>query len=161
MHLIPGDQNPCCIIYGIFGNFFFPTQGPSWKANRSFQRGLQLPRVPQHVPHAPWGASTLRTSSAGTKGLRAVLCHPQSDDEKVDFRAFHQTIIYMNLIRMATERAALGMPVIVPLTLEEMEKPLGPGFNAGWYQFTTLGHRWGYATVKGNSNRERYSDNFD
>ena len=47
----------------------------------------------------------------------------------------------MNLTRMATERAVLGMPLIVSLTMEEMEKPLGPGFDAGWYKFHILGER--------------------
>ena len=42
---------------------------------------------------------------------------------------------------MATERAALGMPLIVPLSMEEMERPLGPGFNTGWYRFSVLGDR--------------------
>ena len=45
------------------------------------------------------------------------------------------------IFRMATERLALGMPKIVPLTMEEMEQPLGPGFTTGWYGFAVLGDR--------------------
>ena len=45
------------------------------------------------------------------------------------------------IFRMATERLALRMPKIVPLTMEEMEQPLGPGFTTGWYGFAVLGDR--------------------
>ena len=65
---------------------FPPSQGPSWEANRSFQRGLQLPCVPQHVPHDPRSAGPSKRWAPGSKGLWAVLCHPQPDDEKVGLK---------------------------------------------------------------------------
>ena len=39
------------------------------------------------------------------------------------------------------EREVLGSPPVVPLDPSEFRKPLGPGYQAGWYAWENLGGR--------------------
>ena len=43
--------------------------------------------------------------------------------------------------RYMIEREVLGSPPVVPLDPSEFRKPLGPGYQAGWYAWENLGGR--------------------
>merc|ERR1719244_2072647 len=65
------------------------------------------------------------------------------DDRQVYPRANEQ-FFYLHsqlLRRYLTERLALGMGKVAPLSIEAFGQSLGPGYSSGWFSWSALGNR--------------------